>query len=42
MNPMWDYELTPDKDFSINMIFNLNRSFLKGDIETNYKFYPEK
>lgn len=41
MNPH-EIELTPDKDFSINMIFNLNRSLLKGDIENNYKFYTEK
>lgn len=29
--PMWDYELTPDKDLSINMILNPNRSLLKSD-----------
>jgi len=39
---MGDYKLTPDKDFSINMMFNLNRSLFKGDIENKYKFYPEE
>lgn len=39
---IYEIELILDKDFSINTIFNLNRFFLKGDIENNYKFRVEK
>lgn len=28
----------PEKDFSITVEFNLNRSLLKGDVRNNHKF----
>lgn len=36
--PIWYFQLMPEKDFSITMVFNLNRSLLKGDVRNNHKF----
>jgi hypothetical protein len=36
--PIQDFQLMPEKDFIITMVFNLNRSLLKGDIRNNHKF----
>lgn len=39
---IWDFQLMPEKEFSITMVINLNRSPLKGDVRNNHKFQQLK